>query len=155
VAGMLVIGIGAFAGLPVLHRPVLRLFGRIGKLKPVVTRIEGVLSTARRLLRPTIFLPMLVLSLVAWACEGVAFHVILGAVGAESDVVTASSVYGLATIAGALSMLPGGIGGTEAVMLILLRRSGVGQPVAVAATELLRASTLWFASFVGFVFFAG
>jgi uncharacterized protein (TIRG00374 family) len=149
-----VVGIGLFAGLPFLHRPVLTLMAKIAKLKPLVAKIDAMLVACRRLLRPVIFGPTLVLSLISWACEGVAFWMILQGVGADTPLLSACSIYGLATIAGALSMLPGGIGGMEAVMLVLLHRSGVDQPAAVAATVLLRACTLWFASALGFAFLA-
>jgi uncharacterized protein (TIRG00374 family) len=154
VSAAAVVGIGAFAGVPLLHRPVLNLMAKITKLKPIVAKIEAMLVACRRLLRPTLLLPMLVLSVISWACEGVAFWMILHGVGAEMHLLTASSIYGLATIAGALSMLPGGIGGMEAVMLVLLHRNGIAQPAAVAATVLLRACTLWFASALGFAFLA-
>jgi uncharacterized membrane protein YbhN (UPF0104 family) len=59
----------------------------------------------------------------------------------------------LSTLAGAaLFFMPGGIGGTEAAMVGLLREiAGVGEGVASLATVLTRAATLWFAVAIGFV----
>ena len=61
-------------------------------------------------------------------------------------------VYGTATIAGAIAMLPGGLGGTELAMRTMLDRLG-GVPIApaAAATLLVRLATLWFAVALGFV----
>jgi hypothetical protein len=55
------------------------------------------------------------------------------------------------TVAGALSFLPGGLGVTEAGMLAMLVRFGVGltRGSAAAATFVTRACTLWFAVALG------
>ena len=52
-------------------------------------------------------------------------------------------------LAGAVSFLPGGLGGTEATMVGLLAWSGMALPDAVAATVLIRVCTLWFAVLLG------
>ena len=49
-------------------------------------------------------------------------------------------------------MLPGGIGGFEGGMLVILDGMHVGRPVALAATLLIRLCTLWFVSALGLVF---
>ena len=54
-------------------------------------------------------------------------------------------------LAGALSFMPGGLGGAEAVMIALLTLNGVPMPVAVAATVFIRLATLWFAVVIGLV----
>jgi uncharacterized protein (TIRG00374 family) len=45
--------------------------------------------------------------------------------------------------------MPGGLGGSEASMIVLLRISGVPLPLAVSATLLIRLATLWFAVLLG------
>jgi uncharacterized membrane protein YbhN (UPF0104 family) len=55
----------------------------------------------------------------------------------------------LAMLAGALSFTPGGLGSTEGVMAALLIRHGVAAPEAIAATVLIRSTTLWFAVGLG------
>jgi uncharacterized protein (TIRG00374 family) len=60
-------------------------------------------------------------------------------------------VFTFAMIAGTVAMLPGGLGGTEAVMLALLGALGVDLQVAVTATALIRLTTLWFAVGLGFI----
>lgn len=89
------------------------------------------------------------LSLVAWAAEGLAFHLILGRLGLDIDLAAAMAIYALGLIAGALSLLPGGLGGTEAVMIALLVAGGVPEAQAVAATLTIRVTTLWFAVAIG------
>jgi uncharacterized protein (TIRG00374 family) len=60
-------------------------------------------------------------------------------------------VFTFAMISGTVAMLPGGLGGTEAVMLALLSALGVDLQIAVAATALIRLTTLWFAVGLGFL----
>jgi uncharacterized protein (TIRG00374 family) len=89
------------------------------------------------------------LSLVAWLAEACGFYLVLHWLGFDADIMFALSVYALGMLAGALSFLPGGIGGAEAVMVALLIWSGMAEPQAVAATVVVRMATLWFAVLLG------
>jgi uncharacterized protein (TIRG00374 family) len=98
-------------------------------------------------------LPMLVygiaLGLVAWGAEGMAFYYIMHVLGSELTPQTALFIYAFSMLVGALSFLPGGLGGAEATMVALLMLNHVAQPQAVAATVLIRLATLWFAVALG------
>ena len=83
--------------------------------------------------------------------EALAFYWLLGWLGLDVPIAFAVFVYAVAMLAGALSFLPGGLGGTEAVMVGLLIWKGVFLPEAVAATILIRLTTLWFAVFLGVI----
>jgi hypothetical protein len=48
-------------------------------------------------------------------------------------------------------MLPGGLGGTELTMIALLGLAGIDGGTAVAATAVIRITTLWFACILGFL----
>jgi len=111
---------------------------------------------ARRLLRLTarlqawrVALPALALGVVAWSAECLAFHLILDALGSPTAAWQAVFIYAFASIAGAASMLPGGIGGFEAASVLLLAAAGVSPPAAVAATAVVRLVTLWFSVGLG------
>lgn len=97
----------------------------------------------------------LALSLAGWGAEAVALHVIVNLIGLELPLVASLGIYGIAVSIGALSFLPGGLGGTEAAMILLLTLSGVGTADAGAATILLRLATLWFAVLLGAPIAAG
>lgn len=98
-------------------------------------------------------LPMLLygiaLGLVAWGAEGVAFYYIMHQLGSELALPTALFIYAFSMLVGALSFLPGGLGGAEATMVTLLMLNHVAQPQAVAATVIIRLATLWFAVALG------
>lgn len=89
------------------------------------------------------------LSLLSWLAEGMGAWLILQAVMPDIGIPYALFVYGFAMLVGALSFLPGGLGGTEATMTGLLVLQGMPLPAAVAATVLIRLATLWFAVLLG------
>ena len=90
---------------------------------------------------------------VAWGLEGVGLFLLTEHY--NSGLVTlwmAMGIYGFAMLLGALSFLPGGVGGAEAAMTFLLVKSGFGMPEAVAITFICRLATLWFAIVLGVIF---
>lgn len=108
-----------------------------------------VLLQARRCHAPALLAGATGLSLVAWAAEAWAFHLILRWMGIEAPAEFAIFVYAVSMLAGALSFVPGGLGGTEAVMAGLLVWTGASGADAIAATILIRLATLWFAVAIG------
>ena len=69
--------------------------------------------------------------------------------GADISFSFAIFVYAISMLAGALSFLPGGLGGAEAIMISLLVLKGMAMPAAIAATVFIRLATLWFAVLIG------
>lgn len=158
-AGALVlVGAGAvLAGLLVLSRRQLlahwhaRTAAAAGRLRRLLHHGLHTLLQASRCHRPTLLLAATALSLVAWAAEALAFLWILNWLGMEVDFAFAAFVYAVAMLAGALSFMPGGLGGAEAAMVALLLWRGMPLPDAVAATVLIRLATLWFAVVLGVI----
>lgn len=104
------------------------------------------LASPRALLWPT------AVSAVAWALEALGLWLILRGLGVPASVALAFFVYATGTLAGAVAMLPGGLGGAELTMislLVALSHGDVAQPAAKAATLLCRLATLWFAVLLG------
>lgn len=120
-----------------------------GRVSRLLTHASHMLAEARRCHAPGLLAASTLLSLVAWAAEALAFYWMLGWLGADVPLIFAVFVYAIAMLAGGLSFLPGGLGGTEAVMVSLLLWKAVPLPEAVAATVLIRLATLWFAVALG------
>ncbi|MFT5434595.1 MAG: hypothetical protein ACI9OJ_005309, partial [Myxococcota bacterium] len=108
-----------------------------------------------RLLRPAPLIGTTLLSAAAWFCECVGFYLVLhGIEGGNPDLGTCTFVYAFATIFGAVTMLPGGLGATEGSLIgmsyklfgLAATRSG-----ATAGALLIRFCTLWFGVFVGLI----
>jgi len=116
----------------------------------VVPTISIVLHSGRCFRLPMLIYGI-VLGLIAWGAEGVAFFYIMHLLGSDINFQTALFIYAFSMMVGALSFLPGGLGGAEATMVGLLILNDVAQPQAVAATVLIRLATLWFAVGLGIV----
>lgn len=112
-------------------------------------------ATFRQLLRGAPLAVGTILGALAWFLECVAFLAVLRGFGEESvTLLGATFTYATATLAGALSMLPGGLGATEGSMAVLLARQGVARDAAAGATLVIRACTLWWGVAVGAVAYA-
>jgi uncharacterized membrane protein YbhN (UPF0104 family) len=123
-------------------KPGDRALQAAGRIKELTVLIRGCVTPTR--------LPLgLAVGLLAWGAEALALWILLQALGHAVPLLWAIAVYCLALLAGALSFLPGGLGGNEAAMVSLLKLIGVPLAVAVSATLLIRLATLWFAMLLG------
>ena len=151
VASIIVVGVGG-AFLAALSRVLLVRAQAIPKLRALSFKLINMLDAVQLLLRP---LPLIVggsIALAAWSCEALAFHFLVSRLSIQSSFLISFSIYGLSTLAGALSMLPGGLGGFEAVMAFLLTRLATPASVATVAVVIFRLCTLWLFSLIGVVF---
>lgn len=123
-----------------------RGFGRLARLAGVFA--DG-FTHIRRWLTPADLVVSLVAGLLAWSLTSYAFVLLLAQLAPGQPFWLAFSLYPVAMLAGAASMLPGGIGSTEAVLVLLLHELGVGLAVAVIAAVAIRLATLWFATLLG------
>jgi len=134
---------------------VLRLMARL----PLIGRWEAKLREAYEstalMARWDRLLGPVAVSTAAWFCECVAFWLVVRGLGIpDLDLYTAAFIYAFSTAAGALAMMPGGLGVTEGGLTGLLLQIGPGsveRGTAVAATILTRIATLWFAVACGIV----
>jgi uncharacterized membrane protein YbhN (UPF0104 family) len=131
---------------PALGRPAQRLLPA-----RLVEPVRLFVHSGRALLTSRALAVALALSVVSWFFECAAFQLILGGLGVAMPLRAASFVYAFASLAGALSMLPGGLGVAEGSLTALLAGLGTPLPAAAAATLLVRAATLWLAVALGVV----
>jgi len=139
---------------PIYHR-LFSLLARVPRLAGLVEKSLRLLDAGSRLLKPTPFLVGIAIVLLAWGCEGCAFHLLIRGFGVKVGLGTSCSIYALATLAGALSALPGGLGSFEVVMVLLLTRLGLAAGQATLPVLLFRFCTFWMGSFLGLIVFAG
>jgi uncharacterized protein (TIRG00374 family) len=153
------LAIGLLFVLAVQQRTlVLSLLGAIDRL-PTIGRFAGLLrnlyESAYLLLHLKPLVGAIALATISWFGECLAFFLVLLGLGLAPTaplLLQATFIYALASLVGAISFLPGGLGATEAGMAVLLPRLvGLGKDAAVAATLLVRFATLWFAVALGLV----
>ena len=122
----------------------------VGRYAPELrTFYEGTYS----LFRPRPLSVATTLSLVSWGLEGLAFWLVLEGFGVAATPALGLFVFGLGSVVGALSMLPGGLAATEASMVGVLLALGYAPAVAAGATLLVRVLTLWYGTVFGTVVF--
>lgn len=122
-----------------------------GRGAKLATGALATVSHFRRCFTGLALLLGLAIGLVSWGAEALGMFLILRALGAELGFAMVVFIYAFSMLVGALSFLPGGLGGTEAVMTGLLVLNGLGYGESVAATILVRIATLWFAVLLGLV----
>jgi glycosyltransferase 2 family protein len=153
----LVLGLLVFISSPRLARGFLELLPRLPgplgrRLGPIVHKIEEALDQLRELTTPRRLVWPTLLSIAAWASEGVALWVILQGFAQHAPLLLTAFFYATATLAGALIPVPGGLGVTETLLETQMAHfGGVPTATALAAMLLVRLATLWFAVAVGFV----
>ena len=108
------------------------------------------LAALRQLLQPRLLLQATAIGALAWSLEGVSLWLLLRGMGVEAVGIGGASIaHTAAGLLGALTLLPGGLGSTEAGTVGLLALQGVSVALATPATLLIRLMTLWFATALG------
>jgi len=132
---------------------MLKIFERSEKFE----NISEVYLSSLDLLRLRPFIQAVLISMVAWFMECLAFYLTFRGLSVKAGLFESTFIYAISSVAGALTMLPGGLGVTDASLaglsshLMMLDKS-----TTVAATLIIRTVTLWFAVGVGAVsYFVG
>ena len=123
-------------------------FFRISRLARVLT---GGLSGCRIWLTPIDACLSLILGLGAWLIPSLSFVLLLKQMEISIPGLSAMAIYPLAMLTGAVSMLPGGLGSTEAAIIAMLSLFGVSIGIATVVAIGIRLSSLWFAVICGLI----
>jgi uncharacterized membrane protein YbhN (UPF0104 family) len=108
------------------------------------------LTALQQLLQPVLLLQATVIGALAWSLEGVSLWLLLRGMGVGAVRIGGATIaHTAAGLLGALTLLPGGLGSTEAGTVGLLAIQGVAVGAATPATLLIRLMTLWFATALG------
>jgi uncharacterized protein (TIRG00374 family) len=150
-ASVLVLGTMAIFGSPARFGALLRRSSRIPGLRRASDAALGMVESAAMVLRVRSMVWLTSISVIGWALECVGYWAILQGFGIDVDLRLCACLWAGSTLIGALSFLPGGLGAAEASLAVLALRAipGLGEPVAVASTLLIRAATLWWGELVG------
>jgi SAM-dependent methyltransferase/uncharacterized membrane protein YbhN (UPF0104 family) len=95
---------------------------------------------------------VLAMSLVAWMAAGSLVSLASSALGDRLPLSASLRVFSLSTLAGALSLMPAGIGTTGSILIIQVRELGDSLTNAIAITSLVRLTSVGAALSLGTVF---
>jgi len=119
------------------------LLGRAGQ------QIDAFYQSTYQLLgiKPLVF--SVLIGMVSWAFEGVVIFFAMRAFNHPISILSSIFVVAFSSIAGALSMLPGGLVVAEGSIIGLLILMGVPKEIASGATIITWFSTLWLGVLIG------
>jgi uncharacterized protein (TIRG00374 family) len=86
-----------------------------------------------------------------WGLQALGFVYLITNLGLALPIGVALAVFPLSTLIGTMSMVPGGIGATEAAITFLLSQLGAALETAAFAAVAMRLCTHWFAIVLGLV----
>jgi uncharacterized protein (TIRG00374 family) len=155
--------IAAFlTGVVVLqYRPLALQAIAFGEKVPVVKKyvhqLHALYESSYTLFKPRHLIPALMIGVVAWGVEGIAYAIVLVGFGAPATLDTlikAVFIFNISTVIGALLALPGGLGGVEGSMIFQSQRLlDLSAASATAGALLTRFVTLWMGVGIGVVSF--
>lgn len=105
--------------------------------------------TFSNLMLPRDIIFMSFIASVAWFFECLGLYVVVLGFGKQIDVLLSLFVFSFASLAGALSMVPGGLGVAEGTISGLLQFFGMDAAIAVGVALIVRIGTLWFGAVLG------
>lgn len=129
----------------------IEMFARVPFVKKYVAMMRTAYESIYTLLRPGTLIVTTLMSIASWFFECLAYWLVVSVFNAPIDLLKATFIYAFATVIGAISMIPGGLGTTEGSLTGLAVLAGTPADIAVASTVIIRVATLWFAVFIGIV----
>lgn len=132
-----------------LSMKIIRAAEKLPFIAKRIKLIEVAYESSRAMLSGRALVISTLIGLVGWFIECLGFLLVLEGLGVHLRVLSASFIYSLSMVAGAVSFLPGGLGVTETSLTGLLVLAKIPRNSAVAATFIIRAATLWFAVIIG------
>jgi len=127
-----------------------RVLGRLPLARRLVPHLGDFHGSSARLLAAGPLMAGTAVSFLSWGLEILAVYLCVIASGAEVRFLVTVFVFAAATLGGVLSMLPGGLGSAEALMIGGFKTAAeLSTGLAGALTLVIRLVTLWFATFLG------
>lgn len=129
---------------------IIKMLGNLPVVGRVAPRLEEMYTAMRVCLAPVPFLFTVVLSVVAWFAECVAYWLVLRGLNIDATLDVSTFIYASATVIGSPS--PGGLGMADgALAFFATTLVGASQSDAVASALIARVVTLWLGVGIGAV----
>ena len=116
--------------------------------------IKDMHETFKRSLASKYLVGMSLLAVLAWFLECLSIFFVIQGFGQSISLVLSVFLYSFASIVGAVSLIPGGLGVAEATLSGLLVIFGFSSSIAVGAALIIRLGTLWYGAILGFLIYS-
>ena len=134
-----------------IYTKLLELSKKISHVNRLSDSLTAAYESAYTLFRFKILLVAVSISVLSWGFECLAMYLVLAGFGTDASVLLSTFVSSFSTLAGGISMVPGGLGVAEGSFVGLLILAGIPKSIAAGATVIIRFCTLWFGVTVGLI----
>lgn len=145
----------ALSQIPPLALGLLRVAQRLPLVSSFAYHLQEFYLSSRTLLSPKNLLLAVGLGFAAWLLECLALYLVLNGLGVTGGwllLIQGAFIFSVSQLAGALLLVPGGLGVVEGGMTGLVQvLLGLPKDLAATATLIIRLLTLWFGVSVGLV----
>lgn len=133
----------------------IRVAGRLPGLRSRAPFIAAFYESAYTLFSPRALAISVAMGFISWLGEGIAMYYVLLGLGAPHSVeliVQGVFILSITSLAGAVAILPGGLGVVEGGITGLAQTLvGLSREAAATATLIIRIGTLWFGVAIGLI----
>jgi len=113
--------------------------------------VKVIHTSFRKTMEPKGLILMVFISAFGWFFECIALYLTVIAFGEFISINLSTFIFSFASLAGAVSMIPGGIGIAEGTISGLLQFFSIEQTTSVGISIIVRATTLWFGVIMGLI----
>ena len=89
------------------------------------------------------------LSFIIWGFEILRVYIVFLAFGADVSPIVIGEVFILASLAGMIPLLPGGLGAVDGIMIVFYAAAGINASISAGATVIERLISFWLATILG------
>jgi uncharacterized protein (TIRG00374 family) len=111
--------------------------------------VRTIHETFVKTMKPKDLIGMSFLSAFAWFFECLGLYLVVIGFGESIGITQATFIFSFSSLAGAVSMIPGGLGVAEATIFGLLQFFGIAKSISVGIAIIVRFGTLWFGAIMG------
>ncbi len=119
------------------------------KMEKYAENIKTMHRTFEATMEPKGLIGMSLLSAFAWFFECLGMYIVILGFKESINITLATFIFSFASLAGAVSMIPGGLGVAEATISGLLQFFGFMPALSVGIAIIIRFGTLWYGAIMG------
>ncbi|WP_370576017.1 YbhN family protein [Methanomethylovorans sp.] len=111
--------------------------------------IKDMHGTFQKLMEPKIFISLSLLNVLAWFSECLGFYFVVIGFDKSLSIPLSTFIFSFASLAGGVSMIPGGIGLAEVTITGFLQHYGFSPAIAIGAALVVRLGSFWYGVVLG------
>lgn len=111
--------------------------------------IKKMHQTFQKTMKVKNLISMSFLGVLAWFMECLGLYLVVQGFGGQISLTLSIFIFSFASLAGAASMIPGGLGVAEATLSGLLKLFGLSSTMAIVSALIVRFGTLWYGAILG------